>query len=264
MFRKEKLVNSQNLLDFSSPSSLSWQDYFELGWPTIPVRYRSKRPLIKWKKFQRCAPTYENWLYWESQWSKMNLSLLCGTVSGLIGLDCDGKEALECVALRKGLPCCPGVITPRGRRWIFKIPPEGKSISPATIAGEGWSISLLGEGCLFVLPPSIHPSGTSYSWIKDMSPWEISPGDISSYLDLFPPCKPKLKSKTKVKIKPEGKILQGNRNRTIFLALTQMAKQGAPQESLRQKANSLNDQCFPPLSDLEIEAVCRSVFSFYP
>lgn len=264
-----------NALRFSHKWSASGQaaiNYLGSSWPVIPVVAGGKRPLVKWKVYQERIPTLDEWSRWDRSFAHPNMALVCGAVSGLYSVDCDGDQAVPFLAALGPLPSGPCVRTPRGVRWIVcrTVPPT----RPLTVAGDGWSVTLLGERSLAILPPSIHPSGKTYSWCPDLSPKEVSPQEIPpktlaallnsvgrqevqpgnlTYTPVHIPTHPLPFNSSSGEAIPEGA-----RNVTLFREACQLAREGAPDHAVRAFLLVLNSRCVPPLGAEELNRIAQS------
>lgn len=141
--------------------------YSKLGLPVIPCR--GKVPLIKdWQKSKKASQKEIN--DWFIRWPDMNVGLVLGPASGIIGIDMDGEAAEE-----KFLEMAQGVVpetwtykTPGGgKRYLYQLPkncPTKKWI--LSLEGDHSELAFLGEGCQTIMPPSIHPNGGIYEWVE--------------------------------------------------------------------------------------------------
>lgn len=119
----------------------------------------------------------------------MNIGLVLGTGSRIIGIDIDGSLALEMLQ-----ELCDGD-TPEtwmfktpgnevGRRLLFRVPDNVEKVSKwvKTLEGEHSEIAFLGDGQQTILPPSIHPNGKPYKWIKGHTPTDIDLADAPEWM----------------------------------------------------------------------------------
>ena len=127
---------------------------------------------------------------WWDQKPNANIGLRCGRVSSVFVLDVDvkapesrkagvvcltGPEALARVeAIHGALPETRESRTGSGGRQLFFRYPADRNVgSPKTLrlpTGEMCGIDVRGDGGIAILPPSIHPNGTPYTWIRDVDP----------------------------------------------------------------------------------------------
>jgi len=136
----------------------------------IPIKFRSKEPLVKWEEYQFRLPTEEEVKKWFSDPNK-NIAIVCGKVSGnVIVFDFDDKEKfneflLEVAGNEELLEAVKNtwhVETGRGDQLIFRTTAEPKSKNFPNI-----KVNVLGDGRYVVVPPSVHPSGKRYTFKRD-------------------------------------------------------------------------------------------------
>ena len=157
--------------------------YIELGLPVIPCN--GKIPLIKdWQGRQQTEK--EEVEKWSKTWAVLNVGLPLGTVSGMIGIDVDGKEAISRLKeLSKGdLPITWSFQTPGGgKRYLYKVHDKVATKKYVeTLEGNHSEIALMGEGQQTILPPSIHQNGGIYKWYKGKSPRDIELADAPLWM----------------------------------------------------------------------------------
>lgn len=236
--------------------------YLDLSWPTIPTL--GKRPLIKWKEYQSRAPTCGEWKIWAARWPASNCALILGPVSGLACLDVDGPGGLYWALRRGRLPHGPTVATPRGWRRICLAPDPPRASWTRT--GPGWSVSLLLDRALAILPPGVHPSGISYTWQAKMGPEEVVPGTLSPHW-WSPPSEeterlstdlPSPPTSRHVPLESGGPIPIGRRNDTLFRVACRLVRAGHPRDSVGDRLRSLNQMCARPLTAGELGRIVRA------
>lgn len=140
-----------------------------LGYSVLPLKPKSKEPLLNWKEFQQRKASETEVLAWYAQWPDANLGIVTGSVSGLAVVDLDGPEGLNS-AQGLGLESSLVSLTGNGKQLWFSLPKEKKNISSlvenvGTIANAVRilpGVDLRGEGGYVVAPPSIHPNGKRY------------------------------------------------------------------------------------------------------
>jgi len=157
--------------------------YKELGLNIIPCK--GKIPSVKEWQDRRCVETGEI-EKWSSNCNNMNVGLVLGNDSGIVGIDVDGKAAiLRLKEISKGdLPDTWSFQTPGGgKRYLYKVP-EGVATKKyvETLEGEHSEIALLGDGQQTILPPSTHPNGGIYKWYKGKSPKTIEIADAPKWM----------------------------------------------------------------------------------
>jgi hypothetical protein len=141
--------------------------YISNGLSVIPIKPRDKVPLIKWENYQREPPSIVEVRKWFDG-TDNNIAIVCGKVSGnLVVVDFDDVELYE--EFLKGLDGELKDIVEN--TWLVKT---GKgyhvylrvnSDKPIRTRRFG-KIDIKGEEGYVVAPPSIHPSGKRYDFVR--------------------------------------------------------------------------------------------------
>jgi len=151
--------------------------YTELGWLPIPLVPGTKKPAVKFKHLtdSDCALPIPGIA---GQW-KYNPSFGCAVLlrpSGLLVVDCDSKDAVMEAMANTPEPCNNVVLTTKGAHFYYRRP-DGCPALRTVHRGASGKIDILANGYM-VAPPSVHPSGTSYKWLRqgplqDAPDWAI-------------------------------------------------------------------------------------------
>jgi hypothetical protein len=154
-------------------------DYAGLGWSVVPLRHRTKLPLIRWGEFERRAATEDQIREWWHAWPDANIAVVTGRVSALAVVDAnprhDGQSSLVALQAEHGaLPMTVEATTGGGGRHLYFALPDILLRSRTAFAP---GLDLRAEGGLVVAPPSIHPSGRPYEWRPGCGPgeWPLAP-----------------------------------------------------------------------------------------
>jgi len=146
---------------------LDWALYYhQLGWCIVPFPYGTKRAGMKWKKYQNERPSQDQLSRWFKGAKQQNIAVVLGEVSG--GLTCRDFDTMRGYKewaskhpdLAKVLPTAQ---TGQGMHVYF----EGHVESFTDITGANGKHlgELRGSRCCCVLPPSVHPNGSTYKWV---------------------------------------------------------------------------------------------------
>lgn len=146
--------------------------YFNRGYIVTPDREKSKIPaIVKWNSYAYKVPTNEEVMEWCSI-PKANISVLFGELSGIVGLDLDTDDHNILDQINHLLPESP--IERKGSKGyvrLFKYSGEVSQevfeyyVDPVdNIKKKRVVLELLSTGKKATLPPSIHPSGKTYTW----------------------------------------------------------------------------------------------------
>jgi hypothetical protein len=101
---------------------------------------------------------------WWNRWPEAGVAIATGSPSGVWVLDVDGAEGAVSLAELPSLPETVEARTARGHHVYFRMPARDVRNS-AGRAGPG--LDVRGTGGYVVVPPSPHPSGSTYEWVRD-------------------------------------------------------------------------------------------------
>jgi hypothetical protein len=200
-----------------------------------------------------------------AQWfngnEEINIGICAGERSGLVILDVDpkhrGDKTLSELEQKYGnLPQTPTVKTGGGGyHYYFKL--EGQSARNS--AGKiGSGLDIRGEGGYCVAPPSQHVSGQGYRWVIDVKAPLV---DMPSWL--LNGQRSRIESGTD--LTPAAKIREGSRNDTLCKLAGAMRRQGCSFDTIVEALlKDNNARCDPPLSELEVSSIAKSVCNYEP
>jgi putative DNA primase/helicase len=173
-----KVVNNMQILEVA-------YHYYKLGFTPIPCEPKSKKPACEWAQWQHRRPSWEELeVVWrdaiERFGDQVNIATILGKAHGLCAVDIDSPEAFrqarQAIGLTEDDLRTWTVLSHRGGALIFRYP-KGHNL-PSKVSNELWGAELLGDRHLQMLPPSIHPKGTTYCWLKGREPEQIPLADI--------------------------------------------------------------------------------------
>jgi len=135
--------------------------YLEHGFSVIPVG-RDKKPIIQsWAEFQGRKPAEDEVRQWWFELEPSGVAIITGKVSNLVVLDTEKGADVS----KLSIPETPTVATGGGgQHYYFKHP--SRDIQNATRFMP--LMDIRGDGGYVVAPPSLHPSGNAYEWIKGL------------------------------------------------------------------------------------------------
>lgn len=138
-------------------------DYLSRGWPVIPLN--GKVPAICWKEFQSRLPSPTQVKDWfsNSSLTPTGLGVVTGSISGLVVVDCDARDDAYFWETEHGSSLLT-VSTGGGGVHIYYACPREELRNRAHLFGR--RIDVRGEGGYVAVPPSIHPSGRRYEWLR--------------------------------------------------------------------------------------------------
>jgi len=218
---------------------LEW--YYKQGFNLIPVPKGRKGAVITWKQYeetkaQRIPDDYSG-----------NVAVVLGQTSGnLVDIDADSKDLLDLV-----LHILPETMTTkshRGGHFYYKTDfPIRKFVLDLGAHGK---LEVASQGQISILPPSIHPEGTVYEFIRKVEP-TVWHGDIKQELTQL------LQKQFGIKIKSEAinieKILQGvlhgERDQSAIIVATYYRKEGLTEEEVADRLTEWNKRNQPPYGE---------------
>ena len=150
--------------------------YAARGWPVLPLKPRDKIPRISKADGGRgchdasiCSDQIAEW--W-TRWPNANIGLATGTA--FVVLDVDGEEGLATLAdledLHGWLPIGPASVTGSGGMHLL-FAGNARVRNSVQLLGPG--LDTRAAGGYIVAPPSIHPDGPRYTWLKGRDPWAV-------------------------------------------------------------------------------------------
>ena len=237
--------------------------FMTLGWPVFPVI--GKTPATTHGLNDASLEQRMAGIWWEYH-RERGIALATGTKSGVWVLDLDGQEATAAlVALQEKHDKIPFTVTAktdRGWHLYFRMPPGGDIRNSAGKVAIG--VDVRGTGGYVVLPPSPHPTGSSYEWVAGRAPGEVPVAEAPQWLlDLVQgtgqngraPIAPLL----------PHQIHEGARNSTLTSFAGSMRRRGASQEAILAAIEAENTlRCSPPLCDDELRQIAMSVARYTP
>lgn len=148
-----------------------WTEYYDqFNLITIPLLPKEKRPYLKeWQKIKKSKKIREG----------DNIGLLTGKVNNIIVIDID-KQDDGYKIWKKWIKEYGDIDTPIvktgscGLHYYFQYTKKIKSSLKIKINDKRIGIDIKSDGGQVVIPPSIHPNGKKYKWIKSLEDYSIS------------------------------------------------------------------------------------------
>ncbi len=243
---------------------LAARAYLAAGWSVIPMEARGKRPVVAWLPYQERRASVEELESWYAKRPDANVGIVAGVVSDLVVLDIDathgGPESLADLEREHGpLPATVECRTGGGGRHLYFRHPGGKV---GNRVGMLAGIDVRGDGGCVVAPPSIHPNGQRYRWVRGCSPAEREPARLPDWLRrrLQPGGSQPGHSLAHWRELVRTGVEQGARNSTLAsLAGHLLWHEVDPEVTLELLLAWNRLRCRPPLADSEVAAVVASI-----
>jgi hypothetical protein len=113
------------------------------------------------------------------------------------------------------------------------------------------------KGAVSVVPPSIHPEGHRYKWLKRLSLDDVEPAELPEDV-----AKRLRETRRKVTTPSDGDLPEGKRNNELFQIACKLARAGLAANSLNAALLAENAaRCKPPLSESEVASIATSASS---
>lgn len=155
-------------------------EYIQLGLSPIPLQARSKVPLeAGWERFSAELPTEDTVRHWWQRHPVANVGLVAGVAPRVFVLDVDGELGLASLEGRP-LPLTPRSRTGGGGEHVFFRHPGAGLGEIRNRVGFLPGLDIRGDRGQVVAPPSMHPTGTPYSWV--VHPREVELADAPDWL----------------------------------------------------------------------------------
>lgn len=225
------------------------------GFSVIPIQFKGKKPLLAWEEFIRRRATDSELVQWFKTWPNANLAIVTGKISNVVVADVDVDRGGDPKPLYDVYPTETIVRTGKGGFHFYYKYPEGDDIHVYNRVGKN-GIDIRGDGGYVVAPPSIHASGATYEFIRDMSiadfPSFIVEGDGEAEEK-----KPHQEEWLSTLLRG---VESGGRNDACARLAGYFASKGLPQDVCFNLLMQWNDLNSPPLPRSEVATTVASIF----
>jgi len=230
----------------------------------IPCKYKSKEPTVSWKEYQQRKPSEAEINEWFYSGANYNVGIVCGKVSNnlvVVDIDNDKKGKIMKIIFGANIEDETLVVrTSRGYHIYFftEFP-----IQTFRLSTEELAIDVKGEGSYVLAPPSVHPSGQSYSFLspEPLPNIKLWKGDLKQ--DLIE----KIKEKWDVDLGEEININElldgveeGRRNNSAIIIASYYRIKGFTKEQAWEQLKLWNEKNKPPLPEKELQTVLDSAY----
>lgn len=206
--------------------------YAGVGWPTFPLAPRAKTPLTS-HGFKDATTDAEKISAWWRLSPGANVAIVTGPASFDV-LDVDGPEGeaalVELQSKHGPLPPTLETKTGRGRQLLFR--PCG---FPCSAGKLGKGLDTRGLGGYVAAPPSIHPNGATYAWVKTAA----EPAEAPAWLVALLLAKPALTPPPLVRRAPGGVSRYVEAAIDNAYSRVASAPEGARNDTLNREAHAI-------------------------
>ena len=254
-----------------------------LGLKVYPLCTKSKRPIEK-GGFHNATNDINKVVECWAKYPYANIAISTGnngaSSSGIVVIDLDidnekgidGKKSLMEWEQAQGIKINRNTWVAKtgrgGYHFYYKTEKSIKSSTSKVLNGVDIIADLKG----IIAPPSVHPNGNRYKWIKGHAPRNINIAELGpTELKLIENYKPNTYSEHTTKsfydfeVDNDGTIVSGCRNDTIFRKTCKLQSRGISDSIIRLEVSRYNQlHCSPPLDSVELNNIISGVLSRYP
>lgn len=240
----------------------------KLGWPVLPLAYRSKVPAISADRGGRgcvdATTRTDAIMHWWRSMPEANIGVAMGERAGVWAVDVDprhdGEESLlELVREHGPLAETVEALTGGGGRHLLFCHDDRVRNRPGFRPG----LDAKTTGGYIVAAPSVHPNGRRYAWEVDHHPLDVAPAQAPEWLVALVAAPESAVAADR----PEDwlaqlyePVPQGRRNATAArLAGYLLRRWVDPQLALALMHTWNRCHCQPPLDEAEVMRVVESV-----
>ncbi len=209
-----------------------------------------KHPITK-HGFKDASQDQQRIRKWWEKSPRANIGLVTG--SEMVVIDVDGPQGEEILKQEQEkvgqLPNTRVSSSSEGKYHLYFLKPAHLKITNST--PDHWEkLDIRGDGGYVVAPPSVHRSGSVYTFTNDL-PIAHLPVEWVQYLT-------ECQRSKGITIQDDVQYQEGQRNNKLSREAYALRKQGIDVDSIYKVINSINHaKCDPPLSDEEVMAICR-------
>ena len=228
------------------------KEYVDSGWSVLPVKPEEKRPyMTNWLQYTKSKAPMEMVENWFRSLSGAGVGAVTGKISNMIVLDVESWCKTPIEDLLKKYPTQMVARSGSGGYHLYYQYPAGVS-KVANRVGIFDGADLRADGGFIVLPPTVHPNGNRYEWIK------------KGPLGAFP--KALLDLESKPTIQNEGWIVEalrgvseGGRNDTCARLAGYFFKKGMTSDIVEALLLDWNERNDPPMPLKELRTTLKSI-----
>lgn len=141
-------------------------EYIDQGWSILPVKPSEKRPyMTNWLQYQHIKAAKEMADSWFTSLTGAGVGMVTGRISGVVVLDVESYCSISIDELLRRYPTQMISRTGTGGYHLFYLYPNGVS-KIANRVGIFEGADIRADGGFIVLPPTRHPNGKLYEWVK--------------------------------------------------------------------------------------------------
>lgn len=227
-------------------------EYVDNGWSVLPVKPEEKRPyMTNWLQYTRTRATKHTVENWFRSLSNAGIGVVTGKVSNMVVLDVESDCPYPIEDLLRKYPTQMYSRTGSGGYHLFYQYPTNVS-RVANRVGIFERADLRADGGFIVLPPTIHPSGSRYEWIKKgaLGAFPVGLLDLQS--------QPKVQDDGWITEALRG-VSEGGRNDTCARLAGYFFKKGINTDIVEALLLEWNERNDPPMPVHEVRTTIKSI-----
>lgn len=239
------------------------EEYASLNLPIIMVKIKDKvSAMTDWPNIATTDPAVAH-EWWSGKNRLFNIGVVMGDRAGIIDIETDNHSSINGEDSLSAFMKEAGAELPT--TWTFKSGSGGvhrlfRCDRPiASRAGILPGVDVRANGGYAVFPPSVHPNGNLYEWLDGQNPSAMPDGPADLPIGLLR----LLTNKAvhgKAPFELPDRIPDGERDSTLFkMAASLRAQEYTGNEILPMLQAVNKDRCDPPLTDKQLEKICKSV-----
>jgi biotin operon repressor len=227
-------------------------EYVDSGWSVLPVRPEEKRPFMtNWLQYTKTRATREMVSNWLNSLTGAGVGAVTGKISNMIVLDVENSCPYRIEDLLKKYPTQMVARSGSGGYHLFyQYPTSVSKVSNRVRIFEG--ADLRADGGFIVLPPTRHPNGNKYEWVKKgpLGAFPLALLDLRS--------EPTGKSEGWITEALRG-VTEGGRNDTCARLAGYFFKKGMTYDIVEALLIDWNERNDPPLPAHEVRTTIKSI-----
>lgn len=227
-------------------------EYAEYGWSILPVKPEEKRPyMTNWLQYNHTRASVDMITNWFTKLTNAGIGSVTGKISNMVVLDVESwcKTPIEDL-LRKYPTQMIARSGSGGWHLYYQYPTGVSKVSNRVGIMDG--ADLRADGGFIVLPPTVHPNGNRYTWVKK--------GPLGAFPVAF------LELESKPSVQNEGWIVEalrgvseGGRNDTCAKLAGYFFKKGMATDIVEALLMEWNERNDPPLPAREVRTTLKSI-----
>ena len=227
-------------------------EYVDSGWSVLPVRPEEKRPyMTNWLQYTKTRAPKAMVDSWFTNLAGAGVGVVTGRISNMVVLDVEHDCPYPIEELLKRYPTQMIAKSGGGGYHLFYLYPTNQTrIANRVRIFEG--ADLRADGGFIVLPPTMHPSGNRYEWVK-RGPLGAFP---LALLDLQ--AQPRTSGDGWITEALRG-VSEGGRNDTCARLAGYFFKKGMNADIVEALLLDWNERNEPPLPVHEVRTTIKSI-----